>query len=204
MALIQLLFGKNKRKGFSDPGVFGGQETIGLELDVIMTESPEYVATPTSNPVETGANITDHVTLSPERLTIEGIVSNTPVSLFRVLSGVTFSDPAKDAFEYIYDLYVNREPFDFVGGLDVYRDMVITSFNPVRNPTTGDVLQFTVSMEQIKFADSEVVQAINFKPSAETTAPSEKALGKQAKSAASEKAQAKSQTILARLSDAIF
>jgi hypothetical protein len=203
MALFQLLFGKNKRKGFSRPGVLGSSEAIALELDAVLAESPEYIATPTRNPIETGANVTDHVTLVPQKLTLEGIVSNTPVSLFRILSGITFSDPAQDAFRFIRDLYRNREPFDFVGGLDIYRDMIITSFNPSRTPVTGDILQFTITMEKIQFADSEVVQATNFKESVETTAPGQNELGKQATQAATEKAQSKAQTLLARLADAI-
>lgn len=204
MALMQLLFNRTTRKGFVNPGDAGGTETIALELDAILSEAPEYVATPTKNPIETGANVTDHVSLEPEKLTIEGIVSNTPISLLRILSGVTFTDPAAEAFTYLEELYKSRQPFDFVGDLKIYESMVITSFNPGRTPTTGQTLQFTISMEKIFFADSQLVMATYFAPSVEHTAPDQQDLGAQAVEEATEKAQAQAQSLLARLTDAIF
>lgn len=204
MGLTHLLFNRATRKGFVNPGDAGGTETIALELDAILTESPEYAATPTRSPIETGANVTDHVTLEPEKLTIEGIVSNTPISLLRILSGVTFDDPAADAFTYLEDLYKNRQPFDFVGDLKIYENMVITSFNPSRTPITGQTLQFSVSMERIRFADSRLVMETYFAESVEHSAPDKQDLGSQAVEEATEKAQVQAQTLMMRLASAIF
>lgn len=204
MALMQLLFNKATRKGFVNPGDAGGAETVALEMDAILSESPEYTATPTRNPIESGANVTDHVTLEPEKLTIEGIVSNTPISLLRILSGATFDDPAADAFSFLEALYNNRQPFDFVGDLKIYENLIITSFNPSRTPTTGQTLQFTVTMEKIRFADSMLVTATHFAAEVEHTAPDKQDLGAQAVEEATEKAQAQAQTLLSRLTDAIF
>lgn len=201
---LQLIFNRNTRKGFVNPGDAGGVETIALELDAILSESPEYNATPTKSPIETGANVTDHVTLEPERLTIEGIVSNTPISLLRILSGVTFDDPAADAFSYLENLYIARQPFDFVGDLKIYENLIITSFNPSKTPTTGQTLQFTISMEQIQFVDSQLVAATNFTEDVEHTAPGKQDIGSQAVEEATEKAQTQAKSLLARLSDAIF
>jgi hypothetical protein len=50
--------------------------TESVQFDVVDSEEPEDVATPTDHPVEQGSNITDHVKLEPEFLTVEGIVSN--------------------------------------------------------------------------------------------------------------------------------
>lgn len=201
---LQLLFNRNTRKGFVNPGDVGGAETIALELDAILSESPEYNATPTKSPVETGANVTDHVTLDSERLMIEGIVSNTPISLLRILSGVTFDDPAADAFSYLEELYKNRQPFDFVGDLKIYENMIITSFNPSKTPSTGQTLQFTIAMEQIQFVDSQLVAATYFAENVEHTAPGKQDIGSQAVEEATEKAQTQATSLLARLSDAIF
>ena len=52
-----------------------------IVLDATLSENHDYTNKVTSFPVETGADITDHIVQEPERLTIEGFVTNTPVSL---------------------------------------------------------------------------------------------------------------------------
>lgn len=53
--------------------------TVVLEIDAAPTEGYEASAEPTTHPVETGGAITDHVKPNPDTLTIEGVISNTPV-----------------------------------------------------------------------------------------------------------------------------
>lgn len=195
MSIFQLIQG-NKPKGFVPPDS-QGTGVIGLEIDATILESPQYGATPTLSDVETGADITDHVELDPERLTIQGIVSNTPVQLLG--GGLTISEnPAQDALNYLLTLYNDREPFDFVGGLKVYNDMVITSFNPSRTPQTGNVLQFTMTMQQIRIVDSEVVPLTNFNSAVEHSAGDQQNLGSQSTEAASNKSTEQAGSILSR------
>jgi uncharacterized protein YcfJ len=52
-----------------------------MELDASLQENHEASATPTENEVEDGAKISDHITLSPLSLSIEGVVSENPISL---------------------------------------------------------------------------------------------------------------------------
>jgi len=72
MALLQL-FTQTKAK----IGVLDGVD--GIELDCSVQETHERTATLTQSPVEDGSTISDHVILLPKRLTIEGIVSSTPL-----------------------------------------------------------------------------------------------------------------------------
>jgi hypothetical protein len=196
--LFQLLFGKNKKKGFITPDNAGTTDIIGLELDAIVLESPDYTATPTRSQVESGADITDHVTLSPEKLSIEGIVTNTPIGLFQSLKALTTQNAAQDAFDFLLKLYTERQPFNFVGGFKVYEDMVITNFSPSRTPTTGGVLQFRMSMEQIRFVESEVVAITKFKAPVKHQGAKKQSLGSQPTQTASAKAQSKGASVLAK------
>lgn len=198
MALVQLLLGKNIRKGFVKPEDAGSTDEIALELDATVLESPEYSATPTRSEVESGANITDHVTLAPETLSIDGMVTNTPIGIQQLLSGAQFGNPAQDAFLFLKKLYDDRLPFDFVGGLKVYSSMVITSFSPSRTSTTGQALRFRMTMSQIKIVESEVVEQKRFADDVKHTAPKSQDLGSQATDAASEKATEQSSSILAK------
>lgn len=141
-------------KGFRNEGA----TALALQLDATISENYYLNSTPTRSEVEDGAIISDHVTLNPEKLAIEGIVSDTPVSILRTLSGATIlSKPSQDAFNFLQGLWRSRAPFDFVGGFQVYSKMVLTNFNPVRTPKTGSVLHFTAVMEKIKIVSSEIV-----------------------------------------------
>lgn len=197
MASFQLLFGLVKRKGFVTPENTGKTDVLGLELDALMLESPDYTATPTRSPVESGADITDHVSLSPEKLTIEGIVTNSPIGFLQSFRALTTGNAAQDAFEFIIKLFQDRLPFDFVGGLKVYRNMVITGFNPARIPSTGQALEFRMSMEQIKIVESQTVSITKFPDEVKALASGKQSLGSQTTETASEKAATKSGSILA-------
>jgi len=50
-----------------------------LELDATIHESHEYTNTITEFPVEKGFNISDHIIRIPEKLTMEGFITNTPI-----------------------------------------------------------------------------------------------------------------------------
>lgn len=56
-------------------------QTFSITLDASLHEQHTGTATITDHPVETGSNVTDHIRPDPDMLTIEGIVSNTPLFL---------------------------------------------------------------------------------------------------------------------------
>lgn len=163
MALMQLLFGRNKKKGFCDPGDDGGSDTISLQLDVVMSETPEYTSTPTKTQVEDGSDITDHVALEPEKLSFEAVVSNTPLGWDMLVSEDRFTDRAQAAHEYILDLFNGRKPFDFVGALGVYKNMIITKYSPSRDAKTGNTLQFSMTIEKIRIVSTAIVASATAK-----------------------------------------
>ena len=51
----------------------------GIELDAILSESHSNEVTITTNPVELGADITDHAIIQPKKLQILAQVSDTPL-----------------------------------------------------------------------------------------------------------------------------
>jgi hypothetical protein len=200
-----MLFGKTT--GFCQPGLLGGSGTVALELDAIITETPEYVSTPTKNQVETGADVTDHVALEPEKVTVEGIITNTPVNILKtvggLLTGELFSDPSSRAFEFIKKLYDDREPFDFVGTLKVYKNMVITSLKIPREPKTGRALSFTMTLEQITLVQSQLFSSNKMAAAVEHTGAKKSNLGAQATQTASSNAAGKGSSMLFKIGQSI-
>jgi hypothetical protein len=52
-----------------------------MELDASLVETHQASATITQNEIESGSNVNDHIILSPEKLVIEGVVSQTPLGI---------------------------------------------------------------------------------------------------------------------------
>ena len=147
-----------------------GTGQLGLELDVVVSESPEFKATATAIPVESGATISDHVNCAPLTLNIEGIVTHTPVAILGGLQSLTPGNPVAAAHRFLTNVWMAREPFTFVGGLQVYRNMVITSYVPRKNSSNVHALEFTATMQQIPIVFSDTTPVVNFKTPAEGAA----------------------------------
>lgn len=162
MAIYHVLGVLNPKRGFVSAADAKSdnkklREHVALELDALVNENPEYSATATKNAVEHGADITDHVALSPLTLSIEGVITNTPTSLVKIASGATFKNPAHDGYVFLKSLWKDRQPFTFVGGLESYENMVITSLSASRRAATGDALMFTCRMQQINLVESKEI-----------------------------------------------
>ena len=80
MAVVSVLLGKflGGRKGV---------EISGFTLDATLQETHNLEAETTDHAVEDGSLITDHVDVKPRQITIEGVVSDTPLNFGASLQG---------------------------------------------------------------------------------------------------------------------
>lgn len=60
-----------------------------LVVDATVSEVPTYELEPTDHPIEDGADITDHLKIKPVSLKIDGVISETPLTLSAALSSLT-------------------------------------------------------------------------------------------------------------------
>lgn len=75
MALLSLFFTKQAKLGV-------------MELDVSLSETHEASAQMTQSEIEDGSTITDSITLAPIKLTIEGVISQTPLGSSALVSSL--------------------------------------------------------------------------------------------------------------------
>ncbi len=71
--------------------IFGGPEKaqIGvMELDASVRETHEVVTTVSENEIEDGSNVADHVRLQPRGLSIDGYISDAPITLLGSVIGL--------------------------------------------------------------------------------------------------------------------
>ena len=64
----------------AEPSKYNGPTMIGdIAIDCTVTERHTSTATVTEHPVESGSNITDHIRPEPVQLSVNGIITNTPI-----------------------------------------------------------------------------------------------------------------------------
>lgn len=146
------------------------REFAGVSLDAVLSEDYSSPITLTKNPVEFGANITDHAIIQPKKYTLTGVVSNTPLSiagavgqivdnvsgLFGDSSGTNLSR-SQSAYETLQTIKNAREPIEVQTGLGILQNMVILDIQVNQTKTTSKAVFFSAPMEEVIITDSQVL-----------------------------------------------
>jgi hypothetical protein len=142
MSALNFLFGTRGPAGFSVLGL------VSFNADLTISENHERRAEVTDHPVESGSTISDHVILAPERLRLEGFVTDSPAAVMSTAYGRTQS-----AFEQLEQAWRDRIPLQVITGRKTYQDMIIESLDLPRN--RPESMRFTIDLKQIKIVQSE-------------------------------------------------
>jgi len=145
-----------------------------LEVEITISENHEFSNVVTSYPVDVGFNITDHVQQQPPRLTITGLTSNTPVQYFTgkisKLVREDLTNRIADTFKILLNYtgfqlpvhagqdsvtVINPRLLTIKTGLMIYRDMIIQKLSFPREKSTGESLQYTLELVQIRKVKSK-------------------------------------------------
>lgn len=137
--------------------IFGIQS---IDLDATLDESHDWSNEVTSNPVETGAPVTDHVIEKPDKLTITGLITNSPLHgalAGQYFGGETQSPRIQTVFEAIYALLKKREVVVVYTRHAIYTDMVIQSVNIPRSAATGEAIEFKMELVHVRMVSTQMV-----------------------------------------------
>jgi len=142
----------------------------GIQLDAILTEGHSNTVRKTTNPVELGADITDHAIIEAKRLNILAEVSDTPlgvapiaqiVDLVTGLFGTATTDNitrSNAAYNAMVQLQELREPIEVQTRLKLYKDMLITGIATTQDKDSSRIASMNISLEEVLITESEVVQ----------------------------------------------
>jgi hypothetical protein len=140
-----------------------------IVLDASISEQHSAEVEVTEHPVEKGANIADHLRPKPEVLTIEGLVTNTPLdpsaALVRRTQGSTQFDSraelqperAGQAYADLRALKDSGELVTVVTSLRTYENMALRSLSVPRDARSGQALRFTATLVQVRTVTSATV-----------------------------------------------
>lgn len=144
-----------------------------LVLDASVREEHVSEVEVTDHPVEQGAAVSDHARPKPEELTIEGVVSNTPLNHLQTRRAVTsegFSWTTSAAVNSVRGVPGNAESayvtlramrdtprlVTIITALRSYDNMVMTSLKVPRDGAIGDVLKFEAKFKQVRIVTNAV------------------------------------------------
>ena len=125
----------------------------GFFIDATPTEQHSFDSVITTNPIEDGSLVADHVRLLPDKISYTCIVSDTPIGVIADLrpEGAV---PSQDAYAKLKKIRVDKKPITIKDSLDVFENMMIKGLSIPRSAATANALEFTVSFEQLEFVSN--------------------------------------------------
>jgi hypothetical protein len=170
-----------------------------IVVDAFLNETHTFSSEITEHPIEGGGTLVDHIHEMPFCLSIDGIISNTPMNLVgltafetatRYLNGDN-NDFALVAFEKIEELFKKREPITIATSLKTYHKMVLENLSVERGGGAQESLRFSCTARQIRLAHQERIK-INEPPEPKVSSakPKQKKGLQEAKPIGPEKAEA--------------
>lgn len=142
----------------------------GIELDAAITEKHSAGVEITKHPIEEGANPTDHARVLPFKISVEGMLTNTPLGAeTRAARGVTkdaasstgavgAAGPAQRSMSALEKIRTDRRAVTVVSDFRTYENMLISMIEVPRDAKNGEAIRFTITMEEIRFVRSEVAR----------------------------------------------
>lgn len=143
------------------------KRTIGsIQLDSIIFEEHEGSVVITKNPVESGADVTDHAIVQPDLLVIQGVVTDSPLGLAafgQLIDSVTelFGTStsanltrSQQAYEALQILKNNAEPIDVTTKLKTYNNMMLTGLSTSQDKDTSQIVILNITLEEVIITES--------------------------------------------------
>jgi hypothetical protein len=130
--------------------ITGQQQRVSITLEEDTTRVLSFDA---ANPVEDGADMTDHIQRTPEELQIVGIVSDTPVLFLASLraqpavTGGDSKDRAKDAYTFIKEIKDGGKLVQVSTSLRDYTNMAVVGLSVIRDKETSRVVEMALSLQ---------------------------------------------------------
>jgi hypothetical protein len=162
---IALLSKPNRSAFLGEPNVeaeqaLGDLVTVVLfQFDASLTENFNRSAEVTTHPVEQGSDTTDNVRVLPQNITINGWVSDNPIQFAASLrTGPAPRTLAADAYETLNRIMDDKIPVRVVTSLKSFDDMILTNIDVTRDKDSGQILDATITLQQIIIATTETVE----------------------------------------------
>lgn len=138
---------------------------IAIDLDVTQDEAHEWKNDVTLYPVEEGSQISDNIRRMPDKVTITGWITDSPINdddlaAFNQTAdegGADLPSRVFTTFGLLHDLMEQRELMTLYTRHKVYTQMALQSCNIPRNGTIGEALNFTLEFVNVRIVSTQTV-----------------------------------------------
>ncbi len=129
----------------------------GYVIDCEISGDPTYENEVTQYPVERGSDVNDHVHTKQDTLSVEGIVSDSPIGdvnttrLYeQIVNGaVAYADAGH---QRLLQIHTDKLPVNVTCAMGSFDNMIMLTYTPKR---VGDSIQFTATFQAMTFVDNE-------------------------------------------------
>ena len=138
-------------------GIFWEQVNLdGYVFDAYLRMENRESLTTTKNPVETGANITDHAYVNPKTFSFE--IGMTDTSMGKVFGQFGFIDRPVNAYRLLSHWLNTRKLITLNGKYGFYRNVLVTSLDAHDDYTTHSSLKVSVTLEEVQVTSTQLVK----------------------------------------------
>jgi len=141
-----------------------GIDLISIEFDANLSESHNWTNDVTTNPVENGSTVADHIISLPDKITLTGFITNAPLSLGQKSDSETSVDDKKvddrvdAAIGKLRDLMDNKMIVTVFTKYLVYPNMAITAISFPRNSSSGDAIEVNIDFVKLNLVSTQTVK----------------------------------------------
>lgn len=141
----------------------------GIQLDAVLSETHNNIAVVTKNPIELGAEVTDHSYIEPKEISIVAEVSDNPLgsaAFGQIIDNVngffgsattTNQTRSTTAYNAMVALMDARELLSVQTKLRLYDNMLITGLRTVQDKQTSRIARMVIDMQEIIITESQLV-----------------------------------------------
>jgi hypothetical protein len=134
----------------------GGPQLRECWLDATLSEAESIDVEWTEHPLESGAAVTDHAVVKPPQLTLEGLLTRTPIWMQAEQENLDPShlDTQLDALR---GMLADREPILIVTGLRAYEGYRIRNLSISRSPADGQSVRVSMTLAPVQIVEAGTV-----------------------------------------------
>lgn len=141
----------------------------GILLDAVLSESHSNSVSVSNNPIELGADITDHAIVQPKKINILAEVTDNPLGLaaFGQLldtvtglfgtSTTTNLTRSNAAYNALVQLMDSRALLEVQTKLKLYSNMMITDISIVQDKDSSRIARMNISLTEVRIVESQLI-----------------------------------------------
>ena len=117
-------------------------------VDATISENPSFTNTVTDKPVEEGGSISDHVENEPTVLPLECTITGEE------------GTSADEKYERLQEIAQEKEIIEVVGALQMYENMVIEEFAPVKDADIANGFRADITLKQVRIVEQDTIEVV--------------------------------------------